>query len=413
MKTNSQYAILILISVSLTAILGYLGIIWGSYLLKYLSVGFQILGLILTIWTLFKLKRDINWKVIVPIISILSIYPIIRIGFECASNYQTNSWAEGIILNGGYYQLILSGTALAVLTRKDTLFNVLNSYYYFAVPVGILLFFITFFYSGIYTVGLGHILITNCIIPMSLLAFNYVRRSDLLIGWTSIILLLFVSSMISSRSYSGIAILISFLALYYFYRIRKLNLIIYLFVIAFLLFLFGSFSFFNEGSLTQEMTILQKYQFDSLFTEIGNFLKTGNIVDLFYWEGNSRAIVLIDAFSEFSIYNWLLGVGIFTTYFSFVERYTIEMGWAQEVYRWGITYVAFMFLIIARSRKFYKRCDLNYPAFWMLSSLILIKTIDGFIYGMPEISIYNLIFFWALSNQSVLANNCRDDEKVV
>jgi hypothetical protein len=397
----------IIFIVAIASISGYSGIFFGIYFLKLLSAVSQILALVLSISVFIQFYGDINWKKFIPIICFLSIYPLTRILISSLNIFEFKTLTDAIILNGGYYQLVFAGFALALLTKEENGYDLLVSYSLFAIPTGILLTFIIFLMSSRVninsTVGLSDLVITNCFIPLALLAYYPVRIKNLLIGWLSIIMILIVSININSRSFTIVALLLSIGAVFSIFKMGKRNLAFLTLIIVLLIFTVGGSLYLNQKSKNQEVTIIDKFQLNSLTDRAVNFTKEGNIEDLFYWEGNSRSTILVDAFKNFDSFSWVFGVGIFKTYSSFVERSTIEMGWAQETFRWGLIYVFITFIIILYSRRYLKSNEFYYlnQIYRILSLLVLIRFLDGFLYGVPETSIYNLLFFWGVMSQCV------------
>ena len=120
-----------------------------------------------------------------------------------------------------------------------------------------------------------------------------------------------------------------------------------------------------------------------------------DVLNLFFWEGNSRSGVLTDAFGNFSASEWIFGRGILGQYESFVERHTIEMGWAQEVFNWGVGYVCFLLVIMVYTCFGYfkgaaYRVD---SSSFMFGGIIVTRMLDGFVFGIPVCSVYSLLMF--------------------
>ena len=157
---------------------------------------------------------------------------------------------------------------------------------------------------------------------------------------------------------------------------------------------------------------MDRFQFESLVSTFNKFLENFDFTILFMWEGNSRSGILIHAFKNFDFYDWLLGKGLFATYHSFIERTTIELHWAQETFRWGIIYTIFTIFIFLIAKKYLKNYSTNYNKEFIgvIGILVFIKLLDGFIYGMPSISLYNLLVFYgimllSIKNKKVMLND--------
>jgi hypothetical protein len=391
--------------VSIASLSGYVGIFFGIYLFKLLSAISQILALIFSLSVFIQYKSNINWKRFIPIILFLAIYPLTRILISSFTIFEFKAFTDAIILHGGYYQLVFAGFALALLTKEENSYDLLVSYSFIAVPMGILLTYLIYLMSSRVDsiVGLSHLVITNCFIPLALLAFYPWKMKNLLIGWMAIIMLLVVSFNIASRSYTIVALFLSLGAIYSIYKMGKKNLFFVTLILVMFIFTGSGSLYLNQKKKNQEVTILDKFQLNTLSDRAVNFTKEANIENLFYWEGNSRSRILVDAFSTFDTFKWMFGVGIFGKYSSFVERSTIEIGWAQETFRWGLIYVIITFIIIFYSRRYLKSNEFYYSNHInrIFSLLILIRFLDGFIYGFPESSVYNLLFFWGVMSQCV------------
>ena len=82
-------------------------------------------------------------------------------------------------------------------------------------------------------------------------------------------------------------------------------------------------------------------------------------------------------------------------------RSTIELGFLQELFRWGIPYVAILLFVnlmaIYMAIKFFRKP----PVFAFLVGIIIIRTLDIMVYGIPENN--NMTFLWWLALFYVLA----------
>jgi hypothetical protein len=147
--------------------------------------------------------------------------------------------------------------------------------------------------------------------------------------------------------------------------------------------------FFN---FTSESTVGEKFQFESLYSNFYRTISEGNLLFLWEWEGNSRQIIIADAFVNFDFGQWIFGKGITGTYQSFVERSVIEMGFLNELFRWGLSYFGVLFIsfiIIFFNRSKLKNSQIKSLVF----SFVFIRFLDGFIYGSSTGDLYNLLFF--------------------
>jgi hypothetical protein len=256
-----------------------------------------------------------------------------------------------------------------------------------------------------FNIGLGHLAINDCFIPVALLALHPRKKKHIVLGWIAIALMMALAARIWSRSYTLVAGYFALLGILAFFSTGKRRygyaLIIFLTVIYFS----GALSILNEKSVVhQDSSVADKYQFSSLGKTLEQFGKDGDFVKLFFWEGNSRSQIILDAFGNFSNREWWLGRGIFGKYISFVDRSTIEIGWAQDLFRWGIPYILFtLFAILYARRRLRKgKAFRSDPMARLLAGLLLIKFLDGFIFGMPYNTLYNMFVFWGVMRIAVV-----------
>jgi hypothetical protein len=405
---NFRNAKRLIYAVGIASVTEYLSIYYDVYILKLVSAVLQITAFLWSFIYIITLKNGINWKKFIPIIFVVAIYPLIRILIKSFSGYEFKTFTDALILYGSYYQLAFIGFALALLTKEETGYNLLISYSYLAVPLGIVLIFLLVDETskGAEVVGLAHSAIANCFIPLSLIAFYPAKIRILIIGWLSITILLILSIVISSRSYLIVTVLIAVGAVFSIYKKGQRKLASLVLICGIIIFLIGGSFLLRFQYATKGIPINEKLQLNSLGERVNQFTKDKNIENLFYWEGNSRSTILVDAFINFDMFKWLFGVGIFTTYSSFIERSTIEVGWAQETFRWGLIYVLSIFIITFYGRKYLIQNKFLFSNEFgrILSALVLIRFLDGFVLGVPENSIYNLMFFWGVMYQCVHLN---------
>lgn len=389
------------------SILGYVGIFFNYTPAKILSAITQVFIFLLSIRIIYNASNQINWKKSFLILAVLCFYPLIRIILETIQLLNFKNFTDAVIILGGYYQIVLAGFAIAILTKDGGGFQAIYRFSYFALPIGLILILISFNFIEESPVGFGLIVITNCLIPLSFLTYENKKKINILIGWLAILAIFFISSAIFLRSYVIIGFLLAFFSIKTTLTSERKRVAYATLVIIALAYYLNLFSFMSESSIIKEKSIFEKFQFNSFGFSISNFLVTGNIDHLFYWEGNSRNQILLDAFSDFNQQEWLYGKGVFATYKSFVIRSTIEIGWAQEIFRFGLVYVILVIVISIFGYFFitkhkYISEDLVYK---ILTSIILIKIIDSFIYGVPQTNVYNLIFFWGIMIQGLKQNS--------
>ena len=409
MKINKVLLIFLLLAIS--SITSQLGIIYNINILKYISSASFIFVLLLSLYQIIIHNKIIDWKYAIVLLTILYFYPLISISIDVFSNFSFKLFTDGFIIKGGYYHLIIISLALVTFSDRINFYEILRKYIFLTYPIAILLIFLTFKASIDSALSIGFLAFNNVLIPGSLLVFLSKDNKDFILGWLSILLILFVSSYLGSRSYTLISFYFILFAFIFLYKKNK-KLILKISFIGALLYLIGGLSFFNKTSSLREENILDRFQFESLVSTFNKFLENFDFTILFMWEGNSRSGILIHAFKNFDFYDWLLGKGLFATYHSFIERSTIELHWAQETFRWGIIYTIFTIFIFLIAKKYLKNYSTNYNKEFIgvIGILVFIKLLDGFIYGMPSISLYNVLVFYgimllSIKNKKVMLND--------
>lgn len=399
MKNNYKIAQQLLYLVTLSYTTQYLGTIWKNDPLKYISVLSQLYLTILTITTLRNNKKLIDWNGVTPLLLIVLGFPLIRILGEIVSHFDVRTLIDGLLINGTYYILGFTGLAIASLSHNLNVFKLLYHFSFFAIPLGVILAYyaINMAADG-QTTNSGLLSMVSCFIPIACLALVPFKKKYNIIGWIAILCIFFVAARVYSRSYTLIGVYFTIFSLKSYLTKRNRVFLILLIVFIFGIYQTGFFSFFSQTSLGRDESVSDKFQFTSLFKSIGSFFQDGDYKHLFYWEGNSRQEILIDAFGKFSFIEWIWGRGIFGKYVSFAKRHTIEIGFAQELFRWGILYVLLMFYFLLNSflRLKKKILKTRNVAVHLFSSIVLIKLLDMFVYGLPESSPYSFLMFWAV-----------------
>lgn len=352
MKINKVLLIFLLLAIS--SITSQLGIIYSINILKYISSASFIFVLLLSLYQIIIHNKIIDWKYAIVLLTILYFYPLISISIDVFSNFSFKLFTDGFIIKGGYYHLIIISLALVTFSDRVNFYEILRKYIFLTYPIAILLIFLTFKASIDSALNIGFLAFDNVLIPGSLLVFLIKDNKDFILGWLSILLILFVSSYLGSRSYTLISFYFILFAFIFLYKKNK-KLILKISFIGALLYLIGGLSFFNKTSSLREENILDRFQFESLVSTFNKFLENFDFTILFMWEGNSRSGILIHAFKNFDFYDWLFGKGLFATYHSFIERSTIELHWAQETFRWGIIYTIFTIFIFLIAKKIFKK----------------------------------------------------------
>lgn len=391
----------LLLYVGIAGLLGHISIAYAINPLKYLVVLTQFFALFCAISIIYKnlnfldIARSFN-KVI-----FISSIPFIVILADIYLNYNFQNFTYGFFLIGQYYLLPLVGLAIACVIRRDPdgfegrlrQFIFPMSLFVGALAVGGFIDLSAARVVSMYTVY------DNLLIPASMLIFLAKKRIHFLLGFASLISIVLFCALQGSRSYMLVSLYIFIFYFSFFLINNKISPLIRLAVpVAGILFapLFGailqSILGFGEGALESKLRL------DSLLPTLRNFLATGDFLALYFWEGNSRSEIILDAFHDFSTEEYFWGKGIFATYVSFIERSTIEVGLAQELFRYGGIYV-FIFIFISLSSAaiiFFDKNIASYNIRAMLSSIIIVRILDYMIYGMPTYSVYSLLFWTAV-----------------
>ena len=109
------------------------------------------------------------------------------------------------------------------------------------------------------------------------------------------------------------------------------------------------FFLFQNSSVTKILTdnpLYDKLQLESLSYIFFNSDVSSSLLD---YEGNSRSGIVESFLGEMSSKDFLFGNGIFATYSAFVERNTIEIGWIQELFWFGIPFVFISIYLFIKS----------------------------------------------------------------
>lgn len=403
LKTYSSLSFLdkevlyIFISLAISSIVRYLGVSTGSEVLKYLAIFLMFFILFKSIKLIYYYGYFLRKGQVWSLLCFFYFYPLFRIFVDIVENPSLRSLIDGLLTKGAYYHLFLIGLGVVSVFNFIDFSKILYFYSKFSIVFVIGLLILSFNAGVEGAIRLGHLGMTNFLIPISglVLLHEKFKKLPLFLGWGSLLLLLYWSSIIWSRSYTLVGIyLIILYAIYFLTSSNSFKILFWIFTILFAYFL-GIFDFFSSSSLIREDTsIIEKFKIDSLIEALNNSIKYFDFSFLFYWEGNSRVNILQDAFGNFSFKNWIFGVGMFTEYESFVDRTTIEMGWGQETYRWGLIYQFILFFYIwkARNKNILIYNKTSNPAFKFFAILLLVKFLDGFVLGLAEYNLYNLFF---------------------
>ena len=411
MKDNYKIVQQLFYLVAIVYSLQYLGTILKSDLIKYVAVVAQIYLLILTFTTIKKNARNINWHGIPPLLYMVFLFPLIRIFGNVIYDLSVRNFIDGILINGSYYLLGFTGMAMASISNSLNIFKLVYKFGLITFPLAIIIFILPIFnFTSEYKQFTGLLVIVSFLIPIATLVLRPINNKYSTLGWFAIFAILYMSSVVSSRSYTLVGVYFIILALKYHLSKQRTFVVLFLLLIFYGSYSIGLFDFLNKKAETQEISMSDKFRFNELFKTFDKFTEDGDITRIFYWEGNSRSEILIDAFGKFTIEDWIFGRGIFGRYVSFTNRHTIEIGLAQEIFRWGLPYgiLSLYFFINTYIKLKKRRLISRNPTIHLLYSIVLIKILDMFVYGMPESSPYTLLMFWAMMCLYVKGNRLID-----
>lgn len=403
LRSRYNEAQLLLYAVSVASLAGFLGTALGKEPLKYAAALCQLFMLVKSISVIQRFRVFINIKPATIFLLIMGLYPFLRILLYGLSGGSFKSFTDAVLVTGAFYQLILPGFAIALLTGSTLGPLLLYRYVRLIFPIGIFLMFYAIRDTSDFNIGIGHSAMTNCFIPAAALAVYPYKRSRIIIAWISLAAILYLSSRIFSRSYSLVGIYLTLMAIAIPFKSGNKKLSFVVICVIVIAYLIGGFSFFSQESIVQDASIAEKYKLNSLMKSLNRFWSDGDFVRLFYWEGNSRADILVDAFKNFSVENWLFGRGIGASYTSFIERKTIEIHWAQETFRWGLPYTLTIigFYIYTIRRIIREKMGRVNPMLKILGALVFVKLLDSFVFGMPQATVYNLLVYWGVMSMVI------------
>ena len=342
---------------------------------------FKSLSIILTFFILnFSIKfisnytKLINYKGKILLLTIL-IVPLISVTSEIIYNLSFKNITDAYFIKIQYFYLFTFGLCYSVLVKNNDfnfIFNGLEKYSKrIFIPV-ISLFLLGIFKFDVY--GDTYLILDSFLIPGTFLIFSN-NKSQKYIGFLFAVLALFLLAFIGSRSYFIVVFLTLLIYMIsYFKRISYFKVFFNSLIIIYLALITNLNYYFSESFLAK------KINFSSLYKSYNSNMT---------YDGDSRSEIFNDAFFNLTEYEFYFGKGFFGLYDSFVLRNTIEIGWIQIVFWAGAIYGTFIFLIHVFS--FFKNFFSTYQINVFFGSIIFIRIVDGFIYGMPQLSIYNFL----------------------
>lgn len=401
--------------VGITSIVTFLAASQSINAFKFISVILQLLIIVTTVNLLVRYQRIINWPRTWFLTIIFAVYPLLHIILTSVFSFEFKKITDGLFLAAPYYQLSFVALVIAAYLKiyEKSLCVIIEQYLVIILPIILILAFFGFYNLSSNLVGDIYNIYNNFFIPsFTLLFFRTSSRKRILMLGIFLLMLTFVMVQ-GSRSYLLVILYFTFFSTFAMSPTRRL---IIFSLVTLVIILFAAFvpSFTDLRTVgMDDLTITTKFDTkESLSEVLRAVIQTGEIERLYYWEGNSRAKILDDAFYNFSLMDIIFGRSIFGIYESFVHRNTIEVGWAQEAFWFGFIYVGIKFILIFFSWRWLKKQykNNNNPYLYFLQSIIVIRFLDGWVYGMPTFDVYNLIFFLALmsccikNKQSVAGN---------
>ena len=340
----------------------------------------------------------------------LALYPLFRTAIDVAGEMDRQSFTDGFFTRGSFYITGISSLACLQWGILKDIRTVILRFVILAIPIAVVnaIFIVKFFE---FRMNFGHCLANNFIIIIGLLILCYRNKSNIPIGALGVIGLLILSTFINSRSILliGCYLVFGYTVISMFQR-KIVNIFLLLVVIPLVLL---SANFIVDSGLlqTQEMKadkemLKDKLATDSLMKAFQDAWDNADLSYIYYWEGNSRNGILQDAFYDFTPEEWMFGRGIFGYYFSLLGtealyRSTIELGFLQELFRWGIPYVIILLIVNCMAIYMVVKYHRKSPVFAFLMGAIVIRILDIMIYGLSENN--NMTFFWWLALFYVLA----------
>ncbi|MFO0991220.1 MAG: hypothetical protein U1E67_04715 [Hyphomicrobiales bacterium] len=404
--SSTKRAVVLVVLVGTGSLITYIAKAQSVEILKPVAVTLYAAALVSSIDLLKRYWFCIDvWRAVL-VLFIVSFVPAVRIIAEALAFSEWKQLSDGLFIIGPYYSLPLVGLGLIALlaARGVQLSTVLIRYLFIVTPLILVLTSLGYYFLDPGRVGPVYSASNNLlIVGAGLLIFRGDART-LAIGLLSASCLAAICIAVGARSYLLLVLYLCTFAM--LSRISGLSGRIVTLVIVAIIFAVLTPSEYGEALRNEsvsDLALFQKLRMESLGEALGSFLSTGDFWTLYNWEGNSRAGILTDAFWDFGIYDWLWGRGVFATYQSFVDRNTIEIGYAQELFWFGAVHVLMMICFSSMSLlqlwRFVKLSKNGTVEF--LAAFIAIKLLDSLVYGMPTYDTYGLLFwsavmFWCL-----------------
>lgn len=389
-------------AIGLSSVLGFQGAATSNEALK-IGAGIAALAVIVqTLQLLSRHSKAVDAPRALGMIFLLSFVPTMRILLEMSDELGTRGLINAIVLTSPYYFLPVASLAvLAFMAQTQVPLDVLLRR---SLPP-IIALAVMLAAMGLVKISTSevvglHMIYNNMFIPMALLLFFTPSRRNAQIGAIGLGAVMLLSALQSSRSYLLVALYILVLVLFRSGQGRstRWRIAAVATVVAVIFFSTVGGIVAESASSAGGRPIVDKLRLETLWAAFGEFWQSGELAALFFWEGNSRSTILIDAFASFTIDDYFFGRGVTATYDSFVTRNTIEIGYAQELFWLGLVTVipTLLFTALALGAIFRQRVWRRTSIGSSLLAIGVVRFLDGLIYGMPVTSIYMLLYWMAV-----------------
>jgi hypothetical protein len=406
--TTVSKGLLLILGVIAANAASYFGIATGSTLLKWMYVLLQLLTLCFSFAIIHKNRRFLSVQHTVVAVLITVTYPLAFFIYAQVQEPTVRNFVDFFLLDGAYYLSFFIALALALLDASgERSVETIRNSIALAFPFALVVVVVFCRPESITTIGYGHLAIDNVFIPGSVLLVVTGVRYCRLLGVVSLAALFATSSIIWSRSYFLVGVCLAGLVFVEIVRQpRSLRAWLTGFASGVILvptLVLGIYLSVTGQSYVQDKTLLDKFDLEGLATVLIECVSSMSLEPLSSWEGNSRRDVLQDAFVGFDVTDWMFGRGPVGVYESFELRRIIEVGYAQEAFRWGAIYVFLNILLsfYAVARLYKARSSSRHPLSRLLALSLVTRLVDMGVFGIPRASLYATLAMWAIASVCV------------
>jgi hypothetical protein len=371
----------ILVIIFLLNIFERIGVNQDILILKLLTIITWILALNFSLKSISKNYKFIRHKN--KWIIFFLVIPLLDISFEILDNISFKILTDAYFIKLQYFFLMLLGLSYSLEIKNNKLyylFNSLEKYCLVSFVIISSLFIFQIFSIDVFdnSSGFGdtYLALDSCLIPGCFLFFSNNSRHKK-VSLFFILITIVLLSYIGSRSYF-IVLIVSLFLIIMSNKLKLKSIFRFLVSIPFICFLF---LFFDLSKKIEKSFLFQKINFKSLYSSL--FEQNHD------YAGNSRSGIIYESFYNLSDIELLFGKGFFSTYESFVTRNTIEIGFLQIAFWLGFIYASILLIIHVSSA--YKNYKTGNQINNFFAIIIITKVIDSFVYGMPELSVYNFL----------------------